>query len=438
MFRIPPPPIKPGPQFPAGSGFGFHRRQMPTRRQGPAIALDRFARSFRNEQQRQKQSARQEAMADLNLLQQGIPVDQGKLAKKLRKAGIDLDYEGPTPMEMMEQQQAQQGANPQPVAAPVPQHLPGQGPGGGGIMGAIKRRLSPPDIPKNAGVFKMLDDLKRRGQMNADLSQVEGQVKLAAGRALTDYGKYGGSDPRGMAALQTLSRINPEYRSDLVRSEEARKLFPGAIDRMQHDERRERQSAIRRSIVPQLLRRIERGKVDDFLQAVDDPEASLEQFLSAGGVDPAEVSAAMVGLGSAYDLAKIPEPLMVQYATAKAGGDAETLAHSLAEIDALPGAKYKAGAEGRAERSAAIASERFEWDKARTEREQRAAAMANRLADRFKGAEQAMAAISAGRVPSDLADEMRGMTADVQRFLRGAFTRIEPTEKTVTYRVDVE
>jgi hypothetical protein len=69
--------------------------------------VSNFVAGFRDSKEKNKAAALQRAMQGIELKQKGLPVDDKKIAKDFRLAGVAFDYEGPTPLEQYEQQQAE-------------------------------------------------------------------------------------------------------------------------------------------------------------------------------------------------------------------------------------------------------------------------------------------------------------------------------------------
>ena len=70
-----------------------------------------FLNNFRAGREAEKERNKKDFLQDAQLLMMGIPVDQKKMAKKAKAAGMDLDFEGPTPEQQAIQQRNLQTAN---------------------------------------------------------------------------------------------------------------------------------------------------------------------------------------------------------------------------------------------------------------------------------------------------------------------------------------
>lgn len=73
--------------------------------------INSFVEGFKTSKESEKQAARQRFLEGVQMMQMGLPVDQKKMARDARTAGLNFDYEGPTAAERQAQQQQ---------AAPMP------------------------------------------------------------------------------------------------------------------------------------------------------------------------------------------------------------------------------------------------------------------------------------------------------------------------------
>jgi len=153
--------------------------------------INSFVGGFRDAKEGEKQSARQRFLEGIQMMQLGLPVDRKKMARDARTAGFNFDYEGQTPME---KQQAQQ-------APPMPGGGMGGGMPGGGPMGGMPQGGAPmpgggggkgffgrlgaavsdpfreqPPIPGNAGVHQAMDKMQQQGQAGMEKEMLAAQI----------------------------------------------------------------------------------------------------------------------------------------------------------------------------------------------------------------------------------------------------------------------
>lgn len=170
--------------------------------------INSFVDGFKTSKESEKQAARQRFLDGIQMLQMGLPVDQKKMARDARTAGLNFDYEGPTAAERQAQQQqsAPMPGMPMPSGdmmqlppgmmmpagqptggAPLPMQVGGPPTGapmgGRGFFGRLGQAMTqpfqaPPPIPEGAGVYQALDQLQQRGQGAANLQDITQQVEM--------------------------------------------------------------------------------------------------------------------------------------------------------------------------------------------------------------------------------------------------------------------
>lgn len=385
----------------------MYRQPLPAQQNGLGHGILNFIDQFRQAQRSKKEQAKQDFYQDIQLLSQGIPVDIEKAAKKARKAGLDFDFEGPTP-EIIKQQEAQQQAMAQQQQMPAP---PQPGMGGNPMMNLGRRMgIVPPTgkIPQGAGIYKMLQEIQQRGQQGQEMQDLEMRMKKASQNALLAYAESPDS-PQGMAALKVLQAMDPNFRSEAVLTEEFRKSHPDAYAKLQEQASKQ----MRAKLGPTLLNDVGAENLPIVLDYINTGEwGGFEK--PEDGIDPDDIAAGFTAFADRYDLEKVPEADARMWAVAHAKGDAEAMA---AISKRHSGAAYKGRSDKRAAQAASRAAQQFGWDAEKTASEKKALQKANELLNTLSPDQ--LAALPQKGWPKDLGvDVPEGMRVDVLRYLR--------------------
>jgi hypothetical protein len=139
--------------------------------------ITKFINSYRQSQDAMKNKAASEVERDMKLLSLGIPVDQKRTLKNMKKAGINIDPEGPTPEETAQynqqyDQELQQAQQRQGFSAQVPQSAAGMP----HMMPPQQVQLpamQPPQYqpPQGSSTAQSLQQMLQMGQMEAKLRE---------------------------------------------------------------------------------------------------------------------------------------------------------------------------------------------------------------------------------------------------------------------------
>lgn len=192
----------PGPQGPIQS---YNPQSMQTQQfqmqgmQNLGQGIGQLISGLRMREKKQKEEAWQNAVRDITLLSQGMPVDQQSIAKNLHKAGIKLDVNSPTPQEVEAQRvREQQAQNIQAFqASPMGMGM-GQDEAVKALLAPQARQAPTSPAPNQPGAFKRAiggigDLLGLKGGQPAPspgapiyhfLQQLENQGKLSQSTAM--------------------------------------------------------------------------------------------------------------------------------------------------------------------------------------------------------------------------------------------------------------
>jgi hypothetical protein len=201
--------------------------------------INQFVDNFKGSQEANKQAARQRFLEGIQMMQLGLPVDQKKMARDARTAGLNFDYEGPTRAEQAQQQQPPMpgmptngGMQPQMGGGGMPpqQGPPMPGDGGRGFFGRLGAALTqpfqaPPPIPGNAGVYQALDQMQQRAAL-------EQQKNFELAKMAVDYLKTGSPELAAKLAANKVLDLPDTLQSILTISSQLGKGDPGKTNDM--------------------------------------------------------------------------------------------------------------------------------------------------------------------------------------------------------------
>lgn len=206
-------------------------------------SINSFVGGFQENKNKEKEAAMQRFQAAMQAQSMGIPIDMKRAARDARTAGLNFDFENPTPKQKSEAEQKQQqqmmpppmpggGMPGGPQMGGMPQGggqmpIPQQQGGGPGFFGRLGNALRMPpaqgDVPQDAPFMQWMQQQQQANQQKMAQQQAMAKILDTLAHSPTDSPEFLDAATRG-EVLGITKGIPDLLRDDIARKKLAKDL----------------------------------------------------------------------------------------------------------------------------------------------------------------------------------------------------------------------